>query len=384
MMQQLNLFLAVIATAVLIFYFTWSSQGKEIRRFVTTPEPPISSNVCVVSLNDTRKFEESEEPIIYFITPTYPRREQVAELTRLAQTLMHVSNLFWIVADDNHICNPMVMQLLPRFGIPFTHLASPMPEMYRKASVVPRGVANRRAALSWIRGNIKTGVLYFGDDDNTFDLRLFEEIRNTKRVSMFPVGLIGDYGVSSPIVKEGKIIGFYDSWPAKRKFPVDMAGFAVNIEFLLKYPNATMPFKAGYEEDMFLRSLGITLDEIEPKADDCTEVLVWHTQTNKKPKPVLRIESAIDTSLKQLLQEVSFLGMGTVSTTNGSRKEVILTKLLRKRKPIFRSKSVPFNWSGPNLEKYFEINYQTVRLPTALPRKTTYAKHKPRENDAAV
>lgn len=77
-----------------------------------------------------------------------------------------------------------------------------MPAVYRKASVVPRGVANRRAALNWIRKNIKTGVLYFGDDDNTFDLRLFEEIRNTKRVSMFPVGLIGDYGVSSPIVKE--------------------------------------------------------------------------------------------------------------------------------------------------------------------------------------
>lgn len=77
-----------------------------------------------------------------------------------------------------------------------------MPSVYRKASVVPRGVANRRAALNWIRKNIKTGVLYFGDDDNTFDLRLFEEIRNTKRVSMFPVGLIGDYGVSSPIVKE--------------------------------------------------------------------------------------------------------------------------------------------------------------------------------------
>lgn len=376
MMQQLNLFLAVIATAVLIFYFTWSSQGKEIRRFVTTPEPPIHSNVCVVSPNDTRKFEEIEQPIIYFVTPTYPRREQVAELTRLAQTLMHVPSLYWIVADDNPICNPMVMQLLPRFGIPFTHLASPMPEVYRKASVVPRGVANRRAALSWIRGNIKTGVMYFGDDDNTFDLRLFEEIRNTKRVSMFPVGLIGDYGVSSPIVKEGKVIGFYDSWPAKRKFPVDMAGFAVNIEVLLKFPNATMPFKAGYEEDMFLRSLGITLEEIEPKADDCTEVLVWHTQTNKKTKPVLRIESAIDTSLKQLLQEVSFLGMGSVSNTNGTRKEVIVTKLSKKRKPKYRAMTIPFNWSDQNLDKFFDINTQTIRLPisTPLPSKATSKK----------
>lgn len=77
-----------------------------------------------------------------------------------------------------------------------------MPEMYRKASTVPRGVANRRAALHWIQSNVKQGVLYFGDDDNTFDLRLFNEIRSTKKVSMFPVGLIGDYGVSSPVIKD--------------------------------------------------------------------------------------------------------------------------------------------------------------------------------------
>ena len=88
-------------------------------------------------------------------------------------------------------------------GIPYVHLSSPMPYLYRSHKSIPRGVSNRRAALSWIKSNnIKEGVLYFGDDDNTFDLRLFSEIRYTKRVSMFPVGLIGDYSVSSPIVKE--------------------------------------------------------------------------------------------------------------------------------------------------------------------------------------
>lgn len=72
------------------------------------------------------------------------------------------------------------------------------------------------------------------------------------------------------------MVGFFDSWPAKRKFPVDMAGFAVNVEYLLKFPNATMPFRAGYEEDRFLRSLGVTLDMIEPKADSCTQVCMSH------------------------------------------------------------------------------------------------------------
>ncbi|KAJ9576706.1 hypothetical protein L9F63_025399, partial [Diploptera punctata] len=208
-------------------------------------------------------------------------------------------------------------------GIPFTHIASPMPEVYRKSSIVPRGVANRRAALNWIRRNAKNGVLYFGDDDNTFDLKLFEEIRDTKKVSMFPVGLIGDYAVSSPVLKEGKVVGFFDSWPSKRKFAVDMAGFAVNIEYLISKQNATMPYKAGYEEDQFLRSLGLQLEDIEPKANLCTQVLVWHTQTTKKSSPTIRIETNIvDTSLKSLLDEIEALGMGHVSSTTGVKSYI--------------------------------------------------------------
>ena len=73
---------------------------------------------------------------------------------------------------------------------------------------------------------------------------------------------------------QGKVVGFFDSWPSKRKFAVDMAGFAVNIEYLISNPNATMPYKAGYEEDQFLRSLGLQLEDIEPKADSCTQVIL--------------------------------------------------------------------------------------------------------------
>lgn len=63
---------------------------------------------------------------------------------------------------------------------------------------------------------------------------LYCKIRTTKQVSMFPVGLVTRLGVSSPIVSDGKLIGFYDGWIAGRKFPVDMAGFAINIDFYLK------------------------------------------------------------------------------------------------------------------------------------------------------
>lgn len=82
-------------------------------------------------------------------------------------------------------------------------MASPMPRKFRRHKPAPRGVANRRAALQWLhQHNLTKGILYFGDDDNTYDLRLFSEIRQTQRVSMFPVGLIADYSVSGPVVRD--------------------------------------------------------------------------------------------------------------------------------------------------------------------------------------
>jgi len=103
------------------------------------------------------------------------------------------------------------------------------------------------------------GVVYFADDDNAYDTRLFEEIRRTRRVSMFPVGLLRPNGVKSPLLDDkGKVVGFLGDKEPKRMFPVDMAGFAVGLRFLLESEGANMPYKATQEEEGFLRSLRIS------------------------------------------------------------------------------------------------------------------------------
>ena len=51
-----------------------------------------------------------------------------------------------------------------------------MPAKYAKSKLKPRGVANRNAALDWVRSHCTSGVVYFADDDNSFDIRLFEEV----------------------------------------------------------------------------------------------------------------------------------------------------------------------------------------------------------------
>ena len=104
----------------------------------------------------------------------------------------------------------------------------------------------RRAALDWIRRNAEErGVIYFADDDNSYDVRIFEEIRTTRRVSVFPVGLILKYGVSSPIVKAGVVTGFFDAFQAGRHFAMDMAGFAVSVKLFKSKPEATFPAKVS-------------------------------------------------------------------------------------------------------------------------------------------
>lgn len=59
----------------------------------------------------------------------------------------------------------------------YRSLAAQMPAKYRKNKVKPRGVSNRNRGLEWIRANATDGVLYFADDDNTYDLDIFDEVR---------------------------------------------------------------------------------------------------------------------------------------------------------------------------------------------------------------
>lgn len=63
-----------------------------------------------------------EPSTVYVITPTYRRPEQVADLTRLAQTLMLVRDIHWLVVEDSQVKSPHLGVLLQSFGIRYNHL----------------------------------------------------------------------------------------------------------------------------------------------------------------------------------------------------------------------------------------------------------------------
>ena len=292
-------------------------------------ESEVFTDICTdsMSASDVDSYLDHDKPVIYFITPTYSRREQVTELTRLLQTLLHIKNLVWIIAEDSASCTDTVSNTLLRHKkkFPYVHLLSPMPERYNHVLKKPKGVSGRNAAVNLtifndFLGNVfGPGVIYFGDDDNTYDLSLFEEIRWTKKVSMLPVGFIGEDAFTSPVVVNNKVVGFSDPWFAMRKFPVDMAGFAVNIDLLQKH-SPKMPYLKGFEETLFLENMNITNDDIEPLANGCTEVLVWHTQTRKVDVPIYKSWTRRGQNLDALI--ISMSGKGMLKESSSSEKEI--------------------------------------------------------------
>uniref|UniRef100_A0AC35FLY1 Galactosylgalactosylxylosylprotein 3-beta-glucuronosyltransferase n=1 Tax=Panagrolaimus sp. PS1159 TaxID=55785 RepID=A0AC35FLY1_9BILA len=231
-------------------------------------------------------------PQIFFITPTKFRAEQKADLTRLGQTLAHVPNLFWIIVEDSDEPSEMPSQLLERLKFTSSvHIVARTPAEIRRNETdpnwkFPRGVAQRNAALEYLRTNhrsFKKSIVYFGDDDNVYDWRIFDEMRKIEKVGVWPVGIVGGTIVETPILAPNgtTVINFTSIWKPERPFPIDMAAFAVNLDLIVKNPTAEFSNNVprGYQESHFLQSLGLTRSDLEPKAEFCTKVYVWHTRT---------------------------------------------------------------------------------------------------------
>lgn len=96
---------------------------------------------------------------------------------------------------------------------------------------------------------------------------------------MWPVALVGALRWEGPVCKNGKVEKFFTGWRPDRKFPIDMAAFAVNMKLLFQYPTAYInpDVERGFLETDFLQQLHISLNDLEAKANDCSKV--WSHKT---------------------------------------------------------------------------------------------------------
>lgn len=158
----------------------------------------------------------------------------------------------------------------------------------------PRGAAQRNLALSWLRDSLpltnsdtQHKIIYFMDDDNTYSLKVFSEMTKIERgkVGIWPVGFVGGMYAAMPILtKKGTVKNIRVLNRSGRKFPLDMAAFAISWDLMVQHPEAVFSYEQKNQESDFLKNLTV-FEEMQPLGNKCTEVLVWHTRT---AKPFLR------------------------------------------------------------------------------------------------
>ena len=293
---QRNIILVLVLVIVINFILVYFNSTSVVLMMDDRTETKIKLNYA------KRKYAEVtgkvldvdsdvESPTIFVLTGTYPRLEQKAELTRLCNTLLLVPKLHWIIVEDAKNKTDLMTRFLHKCGVEYTHLNIRTPE---KGENNFGGRVQRNLGLQWLRDNAGggpvNGVIFIADDDNSYSPRLFDRMRNTKRVSVWPVGFAGGLKVEKPKVElqngEPKVVGWDVEYAKERKFGTDMAGFAINYNFFLSKPKAEFygnkgRVPPGHEEDEFLKTLVSDISELEPKISN--EVLVWHTQAKDVP-----------------------------------------------------------------------------------------------------
>ena len=119
-------------------------------------------------------------PIIFLVTPTYARCTQLADLNRLRNTLLHVPKLVWILIEDSPKKTNIISKFLNESKLPYVHLheetvVKPKPD--KSTWTKHKGTMQRNTAINWLRkSSYESGVVYFADDDNVYNLKLFEEV----------------------------------------------------------------------------------------------------------------------------------------------------------------------------------------------------------------
>lgn len=272
---------------------------------------------------------------ILAITPTYPRAFQNLYFTRLTSTIRMVAPPFlWIVVEspfktqETATALEMTAGLCLPLGHPsckkvdYVHLETGTNETARSN----RGVGHRNRGLRFIEEGRLEGIVYMMDDDNTYAWQAFEEFRKISRVGVLPVALmrfsdqrlVGRRGWAYVVVERPLLGHVNDSdglqphgWQTsyhgvhdsrgcrpqlgevcRRVFNMDMASFAFRSEILWgpvdaqgcpHQPVSFHPTRSGYLESQFLEDLVHDPSRLEPLADDCTDVWVWHAHAEASP-----------------------------------------------------------------------------------------------------
>lgn len=243
------------------------------------------------------KLDESI-PIVFVITPTFRRPLQMVDMVRLSQTLQLDKAIYWLVVEDQERPSARIRALLERTGLPFAHLAVHQEQTSEGKKPNGKGIYQRNRAIETVESLNTPGVVYFGDDDNAYDARLFSQMRQVQRVGVSGVGFAVDWYELCVVDNEtNKVKELYSNWKSGRKFEIDMAAFGIHTDVLQeKHPRFRDDWPISYLETRFVELVADDVTSLEP-LDNCTKIYAWHVHTKVAGSNRLRNMTGVESKV---------------------------------------------------------------------------------------
>lgn len=220
--------------------------------------------------NNTTKSISIDGPYLNIITCTYPRPLRIKYLEHLKSLLNNETKIRWLIIDDNNILDNELANFIPEYAI-YLYIGPTR----------DKGHTQRNLGLEYIYDNKLDGIVYNADDDNYYDIKIFNELRKTKNFAFLPVGgdLSGMDGTPErPILnRKGEFVKWNSFW--QRKYAIDMGGFAFNSKLLDNLSKPFWSFSNGRGgENEFIDKLISSPKEAEFLCDNCTKTYCLHNE----------------------------------------------------------------------------------------------------------
>nr|GMD42687.1 probable beta-1,4-xylosyltransferase IRX9H [Ipomoea batatas] len=248
--------------------------------------------------------------LLIVVTPIEPRPFQAYYLNRLAHTLKLVPPpLLWIVVEMTSQ-SAETADTLRRTGVMYRHLVCNK----NLTEVKDRSVHMRNVALSHIETHHLDGIVYFADDDKTYSLDLFEQMREIRRFGTWAMPRMAENNryviLEGPICKGSQVLGWHTNDRKKRlrRFQAEMSGFAFNSTILWdpkRWHRPTLEpirqidtVKDGFQATAFIEQIVEDESQMEGIPMNCSRIMVWQFDTEfLQPYAFIRNHSSIITSL---------------------------------------------------------------------------------------
>ncbi|RMZ92919.1 galactosylgalactosylxylosyl 3-beta-glucuronosyltransferase 2-like, partial [Brachionus plicatilis] len=159
-------------------------------------------------------------------------------------------------------------KFLKRSGIKYAHLNRYIKD--EQLLVKNLSLEQYDEGFNWLRRNYQNidqdGVVYLARIQTSYEPKVFELMRQTKKVMVWPVGLVNNSLYTRPVCIDQRVVSWFCPWKCEDDlYPIHESAFAINLKLLVENGNQMIGNHRKHGDffvTYFLKSF-VSMEELE-------------------------------------------------------------------------------------------------------------------------